>query len=149
MARCTRLGWSLFVPLLCAVPAMAQWRQVPAVGSPPVRTGFSLLPYPNGGLLLFGGDENNAAATEWRWSGTEWTPQATPVPRRRGHASAVHTPTGDLFVFGGLGAGAVPLTDTWRLHGSTWTQVQTTNSPPFFADSSMAYDARSDAMVLV
>ena len=92
-----RVGRVLF-PLLCALPAVAQWRQVPVTSQPPLRLGYSLLPLPTGGLLLFGGDAANANATEWRWSGTEWAPLTTPVPRRFFHASAVHAPTGDLLV---------------------------------------------------
>jgi hypothetical protein len=137
------------LPLLVAVPAMAQWRQVGVTSAPPVRAGFSLLPDPNGGVLLFGGDANNPAATEWHWSGTEWSPTTTPVPRRSGQAAAVHEPSGALYVFGGTAAGGSSLTDTWRYDGSTWLQLTTPHSPPALTASSMAYDGTTDAMVLV
>ena len=59
-----------------AIPTMAQavgdWRAVPAVTTPSSRTGFALAEMPNGDLLLFGGDEANPAATEWRWDGINW-----------------------------------------------------------------------------
>lgn len=148
MALCPGRAWSVLFPLVLALPALAQWRQVPATSLPPVRTGFSVLPLASGGVLLFGGDANNPAATEWRWTGTEWVSQATPVPRRAAHASAVHPPSGDLLVFGGVGAGSVPLTDTWRFAGGTWSQLQPLHSPPSLTVATMAFDAHSDAFVL-
>src|SRR5262245_28183902 len=68
--------------LLAAAPLAAQWVPVPALNAPPSRSGFTLTPLPNGEMLLFGGDINNPAATEWSWSGISWTPVTTPVPRR-------------------------------------------------------------------
>ncbi|MCC7064973.1 MAG: hypothetical protein IT456_19340 [Planctomycetes bacterium] len=139
----------VLLPLFAALPAIAQWRQIAVTSAPPVRSGFSLVPDPNGGVLLFGGDANNPAATEWHWSGTEWASVTTPVPRRDGQAAAVHGPSGAVYVFGGVGPGTTLLNDLWRLDGAGWSLVAPPHSPPWLRQMTMAYDARTDAMVLV
>ena len=143
----SRVGRVLF-PLLCALPAVAQWRQVPATSQPPIRNGHSLLPLRNGGLLLIGGQVATPTTTELLWSGTEWTQRNSPLPSRIFHASAVHAPTGDLLVFGGFGPNNLLRNDTWRFDGTTWAQLLPPQSPPGLLAPSMAYDAHTDAMVL-
>ena len=137
-----------FLALLAAAPIAAQWIPVPALNAPPSRSGFTLTPLPNGELLLFGGDINNPAATEWSWNGIRWTSVTTPVPRREFHAMAVDESNGNLVLFGGNGVGG-PLTDTWRFDGSTWTQVITPNAPPALNAMSMAWNPADHTMILI
>src|SRR5262245_6643648 len=134
--------------MLAGAPLAAQWIPVPALNAPPSRSGFTLTPLPNGELLLFGGDINNPAATEWSWNGIRWTPVTTPVPRREFHVMAVDESNGNLVLFGGNGVGG-PLTDTWRFDGSTWTQVITPNAPPALFAMSMAWNPADNTMILI
>ena len=135
-------------PLVLAVPLAAQWQQADALNPPPFRFGYTLTPMPNGELLLFGGDVNNPAATEYAWNGVAWRPVSTPVPRRLGHAMGVDVETDTLVLHGGIGA-AGALSDTWRFDGTTWTNVPTLHVPPALSDPSMAFDPADGSMVLL
>ena len=134
-----------------AIPTMAQavgdWRAVPAVTTPSSRTGFALAEMPNGDLLLFGGDEANPAATEWRWDGINWSPYtAQQVPRRDNPVMGKFGAHG-LIVYGGNNGGSF-LTDTWLSpDGIVWTQG--TGAPGILTNASMAYDPSSDRMVMI
>lgn len=66
--------------------------------------------------------------------------------------------TGEVMLFGGLGAGFTNLNDTWAWSGSTWSQVADATdpgctvacvgSPPARSASMMAYDAASNQLIL-
>lgn len=149
MVCCPSRVRNVLLPLLLTLPVAAQWRAVPALGSPAPRSGFSLSPWPGGGLLLFGGAANDPLATEWLWSGVEWSPHTTPVPRRQGQAMASSARTGELFVFGGVDAVGVPLADTWRFDGLSWLLLQPVHTPPPLQRSSLCVDPRDESLVLV
>ena len=148
------LAAAVCIPALAAQQA-GQWSAVPVTLKPPARTNYTLTPYPanpnapaeRDSLLLFGGDPANPAATEWLWNGVVWSPLTTPVPRRAGPAAASLL-NGDLLVFGGSGAGGVPLFDTWVCRAGVWSQVPTALAPPLTTGLVMAADARGGAVLV-
>ncbi|MFY9344460.1 MAG: kelch repeat-containing protein [Planctomycetota bacterium] len=132
------------------VPLVAQWVPVPANSPFGNRFGFSLVPWANGDLLMFGGDAANPAATELLWNGAEWTPVLTPVPRRVWQAIAVDAATGQLLLFGGTSGTFGPFTDTWSFSSGTWTQLfPPASPPPLLGALSMAADPQGSGFVLV
>lgn len=142
-----------FLPVLAATPAFAQavgdWRAVDSVQVPPSRTGFALAEMPSGDLLLFGGNESDPNATEWRWDGIDWTPYtAANVPRRDNTAMAKFGTRG-LIVYGGTDGGTF-LTDTWRsLDGLSWFQIVSGAQPGILTNVSLAHDPASDRVVMI
>ena len=138
---------------LTVSPTMAQavgdWRLVAAVSTPPSRTGFALAELPNGDLLLFGGEESNSSATDWRWDGVDWHPYvASGVPRRDNGAMGKYGSYG-LIVYGGT-AGGFYLADTWRTQdGASWYPFPGVVQPGILTNTSMAYDPATDRMVMI
>jgi hypothetical protein len=145
-SRARSWPFSLFSALLAA-PLTAQWQLVPTTLTPPARTGYQLLPFPSGELLLFGGDLT-AGATEWLWDGIGWQPTTTPVPRRS-DAAATEFAGGRLVVHGGTGV-AGPLFDTWVFTpGTGWANVAAGPAPSAFALRSMAGEPGQERAVLI
>lgn len=149
---CARTACVLSLAILAApvtAQAVGDWRSVPSTTSPPSRSGFGLAEMPNGDLMLFGGDAADPSATEWRWNGVDWTPfTAFGVPRRDNPAFGRFGDNG-LIVYGGTGSGTF-FVDTWRtVNGIQWFQVSQGVSPGILTNTSMAYDPKSDAMVMV
>ncbi len=135
--------------------------------SPPPRYGASFDFDPEtGGLVLFGGTSTSGSALEdtWEWSGTSWTQVddtgdagcttscTQSPPARSGGSFALDPADGEDVLFGGLGASASALNDTWTWSGSTavWAQVDDTGdagcttsctqSPPARSGASLVYD---------
>lgn len=85
--------------------------------------------------------------------GTAWqdfTVAAEP-PKRIGAAMAFAPGLGGLIVFGGhgaLGMMPIPLTDTWRFDGATWTQQFPSSSPPWRSGAAMTYDSSRQRVVM-
>ena len=151
MARPSALAVSALAFAASTFPILAQsaqWRPVPVANAVPPRMGFTLTPWQNGELLLFGGDAANPAATEWSWNGVHWTPVTTPVPRRSLAAVARNDRDGSLWVFGGRDAANVPLSDTWRFANGVWTQLNPPTVPTGIA-LAMASEPATGGMVLV
>ncbi len=134
--------------LFVALPVFAQWQAVPTLGTPPPRGGFGLAPWPGGGLLLFGGDTANPAATELLFDGVQWTPLTTPVPRRESPMLARNDADGSLLVYGGTTTTGTLLSDTWRYANGAWTQVATPTAP-MQKPIAMAFDPASASVLLV
>jgi hypothetical protein len=126
----------------------AQWAPVPASPGPQNRSAFTLTPWQNDELLLFGGDVATPTATEWSWNGIRWAPVVTPVPRRQAHAMAVDGATGDTLLFGG-NDGAAAFTDTWTCAAGVWTLRNPPTIPAVRQALSMAWSPADGAMVLV
>ena len=73
-------------------------------------------------------------------------------PPREGAAMAFDSRLREVVLFGGREdgkAGAAPLTDTWVLGGGRWRQAHPRLRPPPMLDQLMAYDAASQASLLV
>jgi hypothetical protein len=125
------------------------WEPVAVTSAPPPRTGYSLTEWRDGELLLFGGDAANPSATEWSWTGVEWLPVTTPVPRRAQHAMGRNDDTGDLVVFGGISAAGAGITDTWVFQNGTWSQAAPVQSPPILLTMTTAFDPVSRRVTLL
>jgi hypothetical protein len=138
----------VFGVLVAASPLFAQWQSSPALNTPPARSGFALVPWPSGGVLVFGGDSGNPAATELLWNGIGWSSLTTPVPRRESPAIARNDADGSLLVHGGKTAAGAVLSDTWTFSNGVWSQVVTPTSPGQTVVA-MAFDPTSAGMVLV
>ena len=76
---------------------------------------------------------------------------ATSPPARFDASMAYDSGTGQLVLFGGIGAFASVLHDTWVWNGTTWTNVtpsSPSSSPPARSRASMAYDTSTGQLVL-
>lgn len=87
-------------------------------------------------MVLFGGWSQYGLLYDlWEYDGVDWQARGAvnPPPVRYAHSLAYDAARSCLVMFGGI-QGTYPstyLTDTWELHGSTWTQVPTTSNPPW------------------
>jgi hypothetical protein len=79
------------------------------------------------------------------WS--ELSPPASP-PERSGAATVFDRSTGDVVLFGGLGAGGALLGDTWTWNGTTWAARSPAASPPARTGAAVAYDAATGDVLL-
>ncbi|MFK7741665.1 MAG: hypothetical protein AB8H80_15210 [Planctomycetota bacterium] len=153
IAGCTLPLASVLLPMFACAPTSAQspgdWRSVDSVNSPTARTGYSLIENMVGEILLIGGDSSNPQATDWLWDGIDWRPANLPVPRRD-NAAVGRFGDGRLILYGGSSAGAF-FTDTWISTNTPnfWFNAGSNSPPGILTDSSMAYDAGSDRIVLI
>jgi len=148
MASCPSRASHWLAPLLLLAPATAQWRSLPVTSAPPPRGDFHLVQHPDGGMLLFGGAAAQPNASEWRWTGAEWFPTTTPVPRRDQPALAWNPQDGSLLVFGGRSATGQWLQDTWRLDANGWQQLPATLPVASTGASSLCAEPGTDHYVL-
>ncbi len=82
-------------------------------------------------------------------STSTWVQQTSTGPQARSGASMVFDPTtGDVVLFGGNCSCAPLLDDTWTWNGSTWTDVQPSNSPPGLQNAPFVYDKALGMAVL-
>ena len=107
-----------------------------------------------GAAVLFGGQRfTDALDDTWLYSSGTWTSVETstaPESRFR-HATAYYPPDESVILFGGNGTvfgNGRPLDDTWRFREGSWEPVATTRSPSPRYRSSLAYDERSQRLVL-
>src|SRR5207302_6176372 len=87
----------------------------------------------------------------WEWNGANWVP-VSPGGRIAPSARAFAAMSYDsriarIVLFGGLGAGAAPLRDTWLWDGTSWQNVPT-NGPTARFNHAMAYDSARGRTVL-
>lgn len=105
-------------------------------------------------LMMFGGTGGGGATQyndTWEFSAGAWTLLTTPVaPSPRRLSMADYTPNGGyVLLFGGFdGSGYLFLNDTWSFVGGNWTQLKPLVTPPARGAASMAYDARSQKVIL-
>ena len=87
----------------------------------------------------------------WVFKNNAWTRMApaTMPPPRELHAMAFDAASGQVVLFGGIGAtSSAPLGDTWVWDGANWKQVVTAHKPPARFLHTMAYDPISQKVVL-
>jgi hypothetical protein len=112
------------------------WSRVAAAAAatgPSARQGHSFNADGGGNVLAFGGERSGYVyADVWRYSASaaSWTFVAAsgdgpPPPGRHDHSAVVYG--GELYVYGGRGAGGEALEDFWRFSLATqqWTQLPT------------------------
>jgi N-acetylneuraminic acid mutarotase len=73
---------------------------------------------------------------------------ATNLPGRAFFASAFDPVSDKIVVFGGTDASGQQLDETWTYDGNTWTQVATNGSPGPRAAAAMAYDRKTQQLVM-
>ncbi|HEX7837549.1 MAG TPA: kelch repeat-containing protein [Kofleriaceae bacterium] len=106
-------------------------------------------------VVLFGGETPNTTMfgagfqdRTWEWDGTAWQEIATPArpPRRITHAMTYDSTRGKVVLYGGQGADASLLHDTWEYDGATWTQ-RSESGPPRSWFHHMVFDAARGKVV--
>ncbi len=107
-----------------------------------------------GRVLVFGG-VNHLLRPEvrygdtWAWDGRRWYEVTRDGPGPRiWPSAAVEPPTRRMLLFGGLGPTGSVLSDTWRLAGSSWTQLQPAPAPAPRWHFAMAADGVTGQVVL-
>lgn len=113
------------------------WTNVTPVGTSPSPRQFASLAYDPvlGGMLLFGGQTNDAAPNindneTWLFLGGAWsllTPATSPQARSQ-HSLVTRTDFGDVLLCAGLDNGIVApdqirFLDVWTWNGVTWTKI--------------------------
>lgn len=107
-------------------------------------------------IVLFGGWDGSDVHYDdtWAWTGTTWTPIATPPantpPARYDHGLAYDDARDRVVLFGGYSdALGENLDDTWELDGATWVARDAAMKPPARCCHAMAYDWVRQRTVLV
>lgn len=134
--------------------ANASWHQIATVDSPPGRYthGFAYDSHRDV-AILFGGDGTGYSRLNdtWEFDGMHWTrvaPSQSPPGRTNIDQTLVYDSNRRrVVIFGGLGTGGY-LGDTWEYDGTTWTQIDTTVSPPRRDSHAMVFDSRRNVTVL-
>jgi hypothetical protein len=147
------LATGLLLLALPAVPAAAtggaSWIEQSSANPPQARTNAAAAQDATGGVVVFGGLDDNEAdlADTWRWRDGAWS-QLSPTlsPGGRDNAAMAYDPTRGVDVLFGGNDGAA-LDDTWTWDGSDWTQQQPTVLPPAGVGVT-AYDAALGGVVL-
>lgn len=133
----------------------AAWARVlqAAQLSPPGRSSHSM--WGDGvDVFVFGGNALGGAALAdtWRWNGIAWSPAAVgAVPPARAGAAVTPDPTGGAILFGGSAGTSPSITyfgDTWRLLGTTWSQLAVTPAPAARTGAAIATDTARQRVVL-
>jgi hypothetical protein len=138
-----------------ALPASGVWVQNSPPISPSGRDNAAMA-YDAGNqrVVLFGGLDASQRVLDdtWEWDGIsanwlELDPALRP-PARCCAAMDYDPVSGNTVLFGGSGASATMLGDTWTWDGSTWTAANPPTSPPARDGASMVYDAARGAILL-
>jgi hypothetical protein len=109
-------------------------------------------------VVLFGGEvsDNGIPAGSnrdtWEWDGERWIeiPPQSAIPAPRAFAAMTYDPVRKLVVMVGgddRTGSSGQLADTWTWDGASWTQLQTTGSPPAGGFGSIAFDPIAGAIV--
>lgn len=132
----------------------SNWQQL---APPPEARTQAAMTYDSGRqqLLLFGGASDAAGTTvlgdTWTFDGQVWARRFANTPLlapRRGAALAFDSSRARAILFGGEGASAQMLGDTWRWDGSNWLVTAPTVSPSARRGAAVAYDANRDRVIL-
>jgi hypothetical protein len=128
--------------------ATQSWFQVTTPTAPSPRRWTSMVADTiRNRVVLFGGDTGPAAGNgeTWAFTAGAWTMIASSgPPSRYSHSMAFNSATAAAVLFGGSHNG----TDTWELFGTSWQQIATPHSPGARTYGAMAYDARTNHMIL-
>jgi hypothetical protein len=142
------------VPVGAAAPSSA-WTQISPASSFAVGDDASMA-YDSGTdqVILFGGFNSAPTNETESWNGSTWeelTPADSP-PVRYDASMAFDAATNQLLLFGGCGVavsgGYCYLNDTWSWNGDNWTELDPADSPPAMGLASMAYDAKTERIIL-
>src|SRR6266571_5385007 len=150
----------------------ANWRAAPMplapVGTggtdrtPPARYGHAMAyDSQSDRLVLFGGASTSAGVLlllndtwAYAFNTSTWTDMSAAIapPARYGHAIAYDSESDRVILFGGYSSccGGITLGDTWAydFNTDTWTAMNPAVAPGPRESSAMAYDSRSDRVVL-
>lgn len=122
------------------------WQPILAQGPQP-RSGAVLSSSGDGSLLLFGGSAGSDET--WLWSDPRWRRVEAPGPPGRKFAAVAFDSRRERIVmFGGIGASAGRLPDTWEWDGARWIEQHPAKRPAPRAQHAMAYDAVRERVVL-
>jgi N-acetylneuraminic acid mutarotase len=131
------------------------WANVETPVTPCLRWWHAMAYDPGSGrTILFGGRDGygNALDDTWAYDGSTWTQlsPATAPPGRFGHAMAYDAQSGEIILFGGSDANGVPFGDTWAYdyNTNTWTEMSPATAPSARIHSAVAYDAKSERVIL-
>lgn len=133
----------------------ATWRQVTTADSPSGRYihGFAYDNHRNV-AVLFGGDSTGYSRLNdtWEFDGSNWR-QINLTQSPPGRANIDQTLVYDsnrrkTVLFGGLGTSDY-LNDTWEYDGTTWSQINTSLSPPNRDAHAMVFDSHRSVTVLL
>lgn len=147
----------------CPVPAQtwsysnASWQNLTAGSAQPPSRSYAMMAFDgtDNYAVLFGGASATASFNDtWTYVGGVWTNRtatvgAAPSPRW-GASLAYDSSDGYLVLFGGLNDAGVALSDTWTFDHGQWRNITGgSGSPPARFESSMAWDANDQQVVLV
>jgi hypothetical protein len=111
-------------------------------------------------VVMFGGRIGNVAyfGDAWTWDGEAWVRvDRSPTPAGRADAAVVWDPAdSSIFVYGGTGMRpgggpgetGVPLSDTWTLRGTDWSQIKAGGPLPLTVANAI-WDARTGSAEVI
>src|SRR2546426_452992 len=131
------------------------WTDMTQTSGPPGRDGPAMA-YDSATdrVILFGGSVRSRGDCNETWAydfnANTWTDLATTPPARYGHAIAYDSRSDRVILFGGLIGPYDVRNDTWAydFNTNTWTDMAPLVGPPVRDFHAMAYDSRSDRVIL-
>lgn len=133
--------------LASAIPAQAEWRQVPA---PDARENTVGVFDPRSGeSVLLGGAADWTMNDMWRWNGQRWQKvDVVAGPSSRAGMRLVHdTARNTLLLFGGY-IGSTDFNETWVFNGQRWGRIFPATSPGPRHAPGLAFDTARGVAVL-
>jgi hypothetical protein len=132
------------------------WTQIQPAQSPPGRVniqGAIAFDSQRNRTVLFGGLSAAGYRNDtWEYDGVNWTQRAPSVspPARDSHAMVYDPLRHVIVLFGGYSGNPsnLYLNDTWEYNGSSWTQVNTSQSPSGRNHHAMVYDTQRHVVLL-
>jgi hypothetical protein len=132
------------------------WTQVQPAGSPPGRVNIQdamVFDSQRNRTVLFGGLSASGYLNDtWEYNGSTWTQRSPAVspPARDSHAMVYDPLRHVIVLFGGYSGNPsnLYLNDTWEYNGTSWTQVNTPESPLGRNHHAMVYDSQRRVVVL-
>ncbi len=124
------------------------WTARTPATSPPTRYRTTLATDgANNRVLLFGGAVAGSDYNDtWAWTGTTWTQLFPSTPPTAYLGTMTYDAARGAVLFFGINQG---VQTTWTWNGSNWTQRLTSTVPVIRFGGSMAYDPRSQKVIMV
>lgn len=137
-----------------SISSARDWTPSAVVPQPTARAWYAMaFDVQRGAAVLYGGESGDTYFSDtWEWNGTSWRlAQTSSPPGRRSHHSMAYDPVRQRVVlFGGHETG-VPmpaLADFWAWNGTTWEALTAPSGPSARADSALAWDGASRALLI-
>lgn len=125
------------------------WEPIPSLTRPLARQGAAIAyDIERGQLVMFGGRGFSLYSDMQIWTGGAWVERDIIGPTPRIEAAMAYDAAGRRVVLFGGTTSTGSAADTWVWDGTSWTELVSPLTPPASPAPSMAYDPKTDALLL-